>query len=758
MTHDTPPSPAPGRLRRPGRPRRTGWRRFVPTWRWTLGLSLGFLVLLLGAAFTCYALVHVPDSRAAAATAQSNVYLYADGTPLARTGEYNRQDVPLSQVPKQVQEAVLAAEDRGFYHEPAIDPKAMLRAAWNMATGGGTQSGSTITQQYVKNSYLAQDQTLTRKAKEIIIAVKLSREQSKQNILQGYLNSSYFGRGAYGIQAAAQAYYGKNAGQLTTPEGAYLAALLNAPSALDVGSDPGARPQALARWNYVLDGMVKEGWLPAAERRSMTFPDPQPPKAPAGLGGQLGYLVQAVRQYLVDHKVITSQELSHGGYRITTSIDPRREDDLVRSVQDKVTSKLDPASTADRNVRVGAASIDPASGKVVALYGGIDYTKQYVNNATRHDFTPGSTFKPLLLASAIANHSRTQDGRLITPDTIYDGDNARPVKGSSVPYAPENEDQADYGPITVSKAMDDSVNSVFAQMAVDVGPAKVKQTAVAAGIPADLQGFGATPSIALGVAQASVLDMTQAYATLAAHGRYTPYTLVTSVTRNGTGLTLPDRTGVQAVPRQAADTVTSVLRGTVASGTARAAQGSGREAAAKTGTAEDDRAALFAGYTPDLATVVSVMGQDPDTGQLKPLYGALGQRRVNGGGPPGDVWAAYTKAALAGTPPVSFELLPMPRTSSADPDAGGKGTPPGPSYRPRPSRTSAGLPSPSFSPPPPPVNRTTAPPQPGDGPSGSPGGPSNGPGGPGGPGGGPDKGPGTGPDDDPNTSLPGGNA
>ncbi|RSS56287.1 transglycosylase domain-containing protein, partial [Streptomyces sp. WAC06614] len=662
-------APSPGRglrlLRRgprkpPRRPRRTGWRRLVPTWRWTLGLTLGFLVLVLGAIFTAYALVDVPDSKAAAATAQSNVYLYSDGSVIARTGEFNRQDVPLDQVPKSTQEAVLAAEDRGFYREPAIDPKAMLRAAWNMATGGETQSGSTITQQYVKNAYLGQEQTLTRKAKELIIAVKLSREESKQQILQGYLNSSYFGRNAYGIQAAAQAYYGKNASQLTTAEGAYLAALLNAPSALDVSADPEARPQAVARWNYVLDGMVKEGWLSQQDRQAMTFPDPMQPKPPAGLSGQRGYLVQAVKAYLVAHKVVTAQDLGHGGYRITTSIDKKREDDFVRAVQDKVVSKLDPNSKVDRNVRVGGASIDPATGRVVAMYGGIDYTKQYVNNATRHDFTPGSTFKPLLLASAFDHRARTQGGQLITPETIYNGDNKRPVQGSDVPYAPENEDHADYGPITVTKAMDNSVNSVFAQMAVDVGPAKVKQTAIAMGVPDDLPGFDAGPSIALGVVQASVLDMTQAYATLAAHGRYTPYTLVDSVTRGGQTVTLPDRTPVKAVSRQAADTVTSVLRSTVENGTAAAAQAIDRPAAAKTGTAEEDRAALLAGYTPDLATVVSVMGQDPDSGQLRPLYGALGQDRVNGGGAPAQVWAAYTKAALAGTPPASFDLKAMP--------------------------------------------------------------------------------------------------
>ncbi|MEV6681615.1 transglycosylase domain-containing protein [Streptomyces erythrochromogenes] len=715
MTDGTPPTRLGGRLRLrrsgpaagPARPRRrpprTGWRRWIPTWRWTLGLSLGGLLLAIGAVVICYMLVNVPDANALA-TAQSNVYLYEDGSVLARTGELNRQNVDISQIPKTTQEAVLAAEDRGFFHEPAVNPMAMLRAGLRMATGGATQSGSTITQQYVKNAYLGQEQTLSRKAKELIIAVKLGREQSKQSILEGYLNTSYLGRGAYGIQAAARAYYGKDASQLTTAEGAYLATLLNAPSALDVGADPGARPRALARWNYVLDGMVKEGWLSPEERAGMAFPEPIAPKPASGLSGQRGYLVEAANQYLISHHVLTSQELARGGYRITTTIDPKREDDFVKAVDQNVNSKLSPKNEADRNVRVGGASIDPATGNVVALYGGIDYAKQYVNNATRHDFTPGSTFKPLVLASALDNRSRTQSGRLITPETVYNGNSETPVEGSSVPYAPKNEDDVDYGPITVRTATDKSVNSVYAQMAVDVGPGKVKETAVAAGIPADTPEFSATPSLALGVMGANVIDMAQAYATLADHGTHTPYTLVTSVDRSGHEVKLPSRDPERAVSRQAADTVTSVLRGTVANGTARAAQGIGREAAAKTGTAELDRAALFAGYTPHLATVVSIMGQDPDSGQLRSLYGALGQKRVNGGGTPGQVWAAYTEAALKGTAPAAFDLEPMPAPA---PTPSNTPTPSATSTTPRHERTPATTPPPATHTPPPP---TTPPP------------------------------------------------
>ncbi len=381
--------------------KRTGWRRLVPTWRMVLGAVLLLLLLIGGALVAGYLLVDIPPANSAA-TAQSNVFLYADGSQLARDGEVNRVNVPLSQVPRSVQEAVLAAEDRDFYSERAVDPKAMLRAAWNTATGKGTQSGSTITQQYVKNYYLGQEQTIKRKVKEFFIAIKLGREKSKDYILEGYLNTSYFGRNAYGIQAAAQAYYGKDVNKLTTSEGAYLATLLNSPSAFDVVSHPQSRDRALARWNYVLDGMVKKKWMTPAERAAAVFPEPGKVRAAAGLSGQRGYLVEAVKDYISEHKILDEKTLAEGGYRITTTIDKRRENAFVDAVQKQMADKLDPAARpADRVVRAGGASIDPATGKVVAMYGGIDYTKQYVNNATRHDYQVASTFKPFVFASAV---------------------------------------------------------------------------------------------------------------------------------------------------------------------------------------------------------------------------------------------------------------------------------------------------------------------------------------------------------------------
>ncbi|MFI9624915.1 transglycosylase domain-containing protein [Streptomyces sp. NPDC052042] len=661
---DTTTNADPGRLdggtdepERHGRPERTGRRRAVSFLRTTIGTLLLAGLLLLGGLIAGYELVDIPAANASA-TAQSNVYLYRDGSVIARSGRVNRENVKLSQVPLTVQRAVLAAEDRDFYSERAIDLKAMTRAAWNTLTGKGTQGGSTITQQYVKNYYLGQEQTVVRKVKELFIAVKLNREQPKSRILEGYLNTSYFGRNAYGIQAAAQAYYGKDVGQITTAQGAYLASLLNAPSAYDVVVHPENRASVLARWNYVLDGMVKEKWIGAGERAAMGFPVPGKVKPPTGLSGQRGYIVQAVDDYLTGHGVVDENTLAAGGYRITTTLEKKKQDALVKAVDDNVNSQTSTERDIDRYVRVGGASIDPATGRVVAMYGGVDYTKQYVNNATRRDYQVGSTFKPFVFAAAVVNGSTTQGGRRITPATVYDGTTKRTVQGPSGPtgYAPANEDDRSYGHITVSAATDRSVNAVYAQMAQDVGPAKVGQTAVALGIPKNTPDLTASPSIALGVATASVLDMTEAYATLASHGVHHAHILVDKVGKDGEDLTLPDRSTGQAVTRQAADTTTWILQNVVEDGTGTAAQSAGRSAAGKTGTAEEDRAAWFAGYTPDLATVIAVMGQDPKTGAQKSLYGALGLSRMSGGGPPAQIWGQYTGAALLGAAAKGFDL------------------------------------------------------------------------------------------------------
>ncbi|WP_030180109.1 transglycosylase domain-containing protein [Streptomyces violaceorubidus] len=649
---------ASGKAKKPQRPKRTGWRRLIPTWRIALSTVVVGLLLIVGGFFLGYHLVQIPAANALA-TKQSNVYLYADGSVLARDGEVNRESVGLARISKDAQHAVLAAEDRDFYTESAIDPMAMVRAGWNTATGKGKQSGSTITQQYVKNYYLGQEQTVTRKVKEFFISIKLDREKSKSEILEGYLNTSFFGRGAYGIQAAAQAYFGVDAKDLTAAQGAYLASLLNAPSQYDVVAHPENRPAAEARWDYVMNGMVDKGWLSPADRAAATFPKPKQSTVSTGMSGQRGYVVNIVKKYLIENDIVDEEELGRGGYRITTTLEKDKQDAFVKAVDDKLMSRLDQKERkVDTYVRAGGASVDPKTGKVVAMYNGIDYVKQYTPNAVRRDFQVGSTFKPFVFTSAVENHSETQSGETINPNTRYDGTSERPVRGwSGGRYAPENEDHRDYGHVTVREATDKSINAVYAQMAVDVGSDKVKQTAIDLGLSSDTPELTPSPSIALGVATASPLDMAEAYATLANHGRHGTYTFVEKVTKDGKQeVELPERREHQAVSRESADTTTSVLRSVVQQGTATAAQAAGRPAAGKTGTAEEDTAAWFAGYTPDLATVVAVMGQDPKTAAHKPLYGAMGLERINGGGAPAEIWGQYTRNALKGEPVSDFDL------------------------------------------------------------------------------------------------------
>ncbi|ONK14001.1 transglycosylase domain-containing protein [Streptomyces sp. MP131-18] len=667
------PSKSAGAPPRPPRRRRTGWRRLIPTWRVVLAGSLVGVLAVFAALITGYLLVDIPEPKSAAA-AQGNVYLYADGSQLARVGEVNRENVPLSQVPEAVRRAVLAAEDRDFYHDPAVDVTAMVRAGWNMLRGGGRQSGSTITQQYVKNYYLDQRQTVTRKVKELFISVKLGREVSKDEILEGYLNTSYFGRNAYGIQSAAQAYYGKDATDLTTAEGAYLAALLNAPNSYDVRANPQNAERAVARWEYVLDGMVSEDWLAERKRARMRFPEPREITGGSGLAGERGYLVEAVNTHLAERGIADEEQLAQGGYRITTTIEPERQRALTDAVETQLESALSEDREQDAWVRAGATSVEGDTGRVVAMYGGRDFTRQYVNNATRRDYQAASTFKPFVYAAALEHDAETHDGERIGPDTEYDGDSGREVvgrDGRGTGWSPHNEGQEDYGEISVTEGMDKSVNAVFAQLGADVGPGRVRETAVALGIPESTPGLDtAEGSISLGTATPSTLDLAQAYATLAAHGEHRPVTLVDEVRRSGQQVRLPRTRPERVLSREAADGTAAVLRSVVSGGTGTAARSAGRPAAGKTGTAEEDKAAWFAGFTPELTTVVAVFGQDPVTGEQRPLYGAAGQERISGGGFPARIWGQYTAEALRDEPVRDFDLdggEPVPEVTPGGP-------------------------------------------------------------------------------------------
>ncbi|MEU5519382.1 transglycosylase domain-containing protein [Streptomyces sp. NPDC047860] len=636
---------------------RTGIRRLF-TWKKIVGTFFGLCLLGMGAFIVLYMMIDIPEGNADAKR-QSNIYKYGDGSIMARDGQVNREVVDLAQIPKPVQRTFVAAENKTFYKDAGVDIKGTTRGVFNTLAGKGAQGGSTITQQYVKNYYLTQERTVTRKLKEMVISLKLDREKSKDYILAGYINTSYYGRNAYGIQAAAQAYYRVDAEDLSVEQGAYLAALLQAPSQYDwaVASE-NSRKLVKARWNYVLDNMVEEGWVTRSERSGMKFPVPEEPKGAPGMAGQSGYLVLAAKNELKRQLVAdgTAEDVKEadalvdaGGWTITLNIDKKKQAALEKAAKTQLTGRLDPkARKVDADVQAGAVSVNPKNGAVVAMYGGVDYLKHFTNNATRKDYQPASTFKPVILAAALEEQSETQDGRPIRAGTVYDGTSERPVveNGKKVGFAPENEDDRNYGDITVQTAMNKSVNSVFAQMGVDVGMDKVMETAGDLGM--DVEGLEAVPAQTLGSMGASPLQMAGVYATLDNHGKKTTPTIIKSAEHRSRTVTMPDAIGEQVISRQAADTVTSVLTGVVDDGTARTAVRDnplrgGQQVAGKTGTSDDNKSAWFTGFTPGLVTSVGLFGEDdrPPHKQVE-MYGALGEDRINGGGPPAQIWSAYT--------------------------------------------------------------------------------------------------------------------
>ncbi|SEB61468.1 Membrane carboxypeptidase (penicillin-binding protein) [Streptomyces sp. 2224.1] len=719
--------------------KKSGIRRFF-TWKKLLGAFLGVCLLGILGFIGLYLYVDIPKGNNEAKL-QSNVYKYANGKVMARTGLRNRENVPLSRIPKGVQRTFVAAENKNFYHDSGVDLMGTMRGIFNTVMGRGKQGGSTITQQYVKNYYLSQEQTVSRKLQEIVISLKVDNKYSKGDILAGYINTSYYGRGAYGIQAAAQAYYGVDVEKLTVSQGAYLASLLQAPNQYDwtLATDAGKK-RVQERWAYTLDNMVEMKWLSPEDRRKQTFQRPKDPKPLSGVSGQTNYLVEQAKQELFAQGV-DEKQFAAGGWTVTLGIDKNKQKALEASVKRKLLADLDPKKRkVDADAQLGATSVDPKTGHIVAMYGGEGPPKHYRNNATRSDYQAASTFKPLILASAMENNAVTQDGVPITPNTIYDGRNRRPVVGGNIAFAPPNEDEHEYGKISVQTATNNSVNAVFAQMGADVGLDKVKQTAVSLGMADTMD---VKPAMTLGTMGASPLQMAGAYATLDNHGKKVTPTLVTQATHSVNGVEtkvpLKDPIGDQVLSRKTADTVTSVLTGVVNDGTAsQAVKNTAYKAAGKTGTSDDDKSAWFVGYTPKLVTAVGMFGESPNGGRQVTLKNAGGDGRVNGGGYPAKVWADYTEAALNGDTGADFDLdtnmgAAIPPTPTPTPSHT-------PSSSPSPSKSPSDSPSPTPSkpsgPPSPTHSGRPSPPVPSD--SGSPDGGADGgaAGGDGGPGGG----------------------
>ncbi|MEV8594833.1 transglycosylase domain-containing protein [Streptomyces sp. NPDC052012] len=364
--------------------RRTRGRRL----RWLLGTLLTLLALLCGTVVVAYQLTVIPEPHPETVV-QSTVFVDAEGAYLGRRGPVDRQEVPLSQVPGHVQDAVIAAENRSFRTDSGVSPRALARAVWATVSGGARQGGSTITQQYVKNALLSPEQSLSRKAREALIAVKLDRTRGKDEILEGYLNTVYFGRGAAGVQAAARNYFGVGAGELTVSQGAALAAIVNIPSYYEkAGSDPEVTARLRDRWEWVLDAMVAGGSITGGQRAEARFPAFRF-YPPGRTDGQRQYLIDVAAKEAADRLGISEDELARGGYTVHTTFDLALQDATAELVKDR-------AAEPGGGVRMHTAvvGVEPGDGAVRLLYGGADHARQPFNDAVSGAVEAGAVLAP----------------------------------------------------------------------------------------------------------------------------------------------------------------------------------------------------------------------------------------------------------------------------------------------------------------------------------------------------------------------------
>ncbi|MEU4919026.1 transglycosylase domain-containing protein [Streptomyces parvus] len=709
-----------------------GFRRWVPSWKLVSGLSLAFLGVLMGVGGIAYALVVPPDVNKTA-KAQNNVYYWADGTQMVATGgAVNRQELKYEQIPEAMRNAVISAENKSFETDNGIDPMGIGRAVVNMATGGATQGGSTITQQYVKNSMLSQDQTLKRKVQELFITLKVAGQQSKEEVMAGYLNVSYYGRGASGLQAAARTYYDKDAGELNASECAFLATLLKGASYYDPAgathidkanaTKKKNTERAKERWKWILDEQVKDGRMTAADRAKYTkFPDPLPPKQDAKLGGQTGYLVDLAKNYFLanNDKGITAKQLDLGGFEIHTTFQKERVEQLEAAVKKVYKAKIRPKERpeTDTHVEFGGASVDAKTGAIIATYGGQDATTHFTNNADATGAQVGSTWKPFVLAAAMQYGVRDPSGppdqgesqrTQISPKSIYNGDNRLRIRDytGKIWLDPDdnewrqvNDGDYDYGEIDLRTAMEKSANSPFVQLGMDVGTDKVRDVAVAAGLKDDKFMANATvPSFSIGTSSPSAIRMAGAYATFATSGQQNDTYSVTEVKQGGVVVFQHKKKPKRAFSPMIADNVTDVLKNVVENGTGTPARLEGREVAGKTGTTDGNRSAWFVGYTPQISTAISMFRLDDDETNKKrefeKMFGTGGEEKIHGASFPASIWHDYMAGAMKGKKAIAF---PEPQ----DPGEvvwGGGAVSPSPTPSPTPSEEPSEDPSPTPTP------------------------------------------------------------
>ena len=642
-----------------------------------------FILGFAGTLIYVYAHTDIPNAPPGLQT----TYIYdRQGKVITRLhAAVDRTEIPFSDMPKHLRQAVLAIEDKDFYEHGGVSPWAIVRAALaNVTRGRIEQGGSTITQQYVKNVYTGGERTFSRKIKEAILAVKIDKKFSKDEILTKYLNTVYFGNGAYGVQAAAQTYWGISAKKLSVAQSALLAGLIQRPEAYDPVDDPEA---AMGRRNVVIDRMVAEGYVTKAEAAELKA-RPIKVKEQASQTSPHAYFVRHVTDNLLDD--FGEEQTFGGGLRVHTTLDRAMQVAAEKAVAEHLPDPEDPSAAV--------VAIDARTGEIRALVGGRDFTKAQFNLATQAHRQTGSAFKPFTLAAAMEDR--------ISLNSVWRGPSSIVIPdprcfNEGEPWEVHNYGDSAAGTMNLTSATANSVNTIFAQLVVEVDPEDVADVAERMGITTPLE---PVCSITLGSQSVRPLEMASAYATLAARGVHHPAHAIRQVNSpSGEALHRAEAEGEQAIATNDADLVTHALQAVVQSGTGTAAD-IGRPVAGKTGTAQNYVDAWFCGYTPQLAACVWV---GYSKGEI-PLENVQGYANVFGGSIPALIWHDFMEVAVADLPAAQF-ARPSFAGYDVRPDSAISPTPPPPPTTPSPSPTKSPKPT-TPSPTPPPTTPSPTPP------------------------------------------------
>ncbi len=591
---------------------------------WSLVLGL-WGVIALGVLVAYHASKLPPIDQLAVPKRPPNIaILGSDGTLLANRGETGGREVSLAELPPYLPQAFIAIEDRRFYTHAGIDPIGIGRALLRniMRAGGGVQGGSTLTQQLAKNLFLTQERTASRKIQEAILALWLERKFSKNEILELYLNRVYFGSGAYGVEGAAQKYFGKSAREVTIAEAAILGGLVQSPSRLAPNRNPDA---AHARAALVLGAMQREGFITDTQTKdALAHPaDAQKSKTANSV------------LYAADHVIDKLDDLIgaiEGDLIVTTTLNPMMQAAAEKALTEELANK-----GQKFGVSQGALVAMNPDGAIRAYVGGRNYGESQFDRVTSAKRQPGSAFKPFVYLSALEKG--------LTPDTQRD-DAPLNVKG----WQPENYAKDYRGSVTLTEALSQSLNTVAVRLGLEVGPKTVAATAQRLGIKSKLD---INASIALGTSAVTPLELVSAYASFANGGMSVePYTITEVITREGDLLySRPDVTSRAVIDPGILAELNVMMRETLKTGTAKKADLPVWDAAGKTGTSQDFRDAWFIGYTSALVTGVW-LGNDDNSPT----------KHVAGGSLPVEIWSRFMKQALQKTQPVPLPASDVPQS------------------------------------------------------------------------------------------------